>query len=348
MSSRNVRITRVDASRRDQAEALVDYCLTRVSDDGRWRPTSGLFGESLGYHGQMMATLGAAGRLLERADATAGARRMAERLLADRIGDVWPVGWWDDFPCGSTLDDTTIEQYRTQPNARYTALCIYNLGIYHRATGDPDVVESGLAGLHAAFHHWDFTHPADFIHLTCEFIAGAAWAWSHVDNSFMPRVRPLVDWCVATTVEQAPHDFPYFTVARSVLLLALGGTQHLKAVVRPAIEHVLAAKKWRHPASKKDLLHFPDPQDIANLNCRANTAMAYIMRLADNAAQDDHFTRTTTYAHLAQWTDGMRDDTDGSYFEVRDPHTSDRKWKGSPGQYIPLWWMLGGPHVEPQ
>jgi len=296
----------------------------------------------------MMATLAAAGRLLQRDDTQAGAKSIATHLLTHRIGDLWPVGWWDDFSCGTKLDDATREQYQSQPDARYTVLSSYNLGLYHRATGDASVVEPGIASLRAAMHHWDFTDPAGFPHLTCEFLIAAAWAWSHVDDSFWNSspVPALLDWCIRTTADRASKEFPFFTMARGVLLLATGGTQHLKAVVRPAIEHLLAAKAWRHPDSKTNLLHFADPLDVANINCRANTAMAYLMRLADHVAQDDHFTRTATYAHFASWADGMRD-TDGSFFEVREPYNDERRWKGSPAQYIPLWWLLGGPHVEP-
>lgn len=49
VSSRPINITRIDDNRRPVADALVTYCLSRIADDGRWQPSSGLFGESIGY-----------------------------------------------------------------------------------------------------------------------------------------------------------------------------------------------------------------------------------------------------------------------------------------------------------
>ena len=85
---------RIDATRRQAAEAICDRVIGRVRD-WRYVPPEALWAESTAYRAELAATLAIAGHLLGRQRCMDVAEAMLERILAERVdGALWSVGRW--------------------------------------------------------------------------------------------------------------------------------------------------------------------------------------------------------------------------------------------------------------
>jgi hypothetical protein len=74
---------------------------------------------------------------------------------------------------------------------------------------------------------------------------------------------------------------------------------------------------------------------------RGNAAEAITLRLIDRAAGKIIYTDSPTYRHVTAWIEGQRM-PDGAYFGCREHNQGRRYCLGSPAQYLPLCWLIGG------
>ena len=336
---------RIDVSRLPDAHRVLDFTLARVLDDGRYHPISGLFAETTGYQAELAGTLAVAGRLLDRPEAIDASQRIFERLLhpLTRVDGLWGLDWWWDFPF-ELPPPADWRAQNTVVDPRYSAAMLWSLGQYHRASGDESVVEPAEIAMTRLFSRYDFL-AENHAHMTAEFAAIATVMWSHVLPAFMAKGKPIIDWVIKSAVEMARRDFPFFTAVRTALLLAATGTEHLETIIIPAFEAFLAEPRWRFDFDRQHFRHIADT-DATHVNIRANMAVGLTMRLIDVALDEPRYTETNLYEQLAAWSDGQKA-SNGGYYETWDPETGRRFGQGSPSNYIPLWWILGGLVIEP-
>lgn len=331
---------RVDASRRQAAEAVCDRVIGRVRD-GRYVPPEALWPESTAYRAELAATLAIAGRLLGRRRYVDTAEEMLERLLAERVdGALWSVGRWCEFPVYRGLPLDWREESARPDTACTNPIVVYCLGVYHRITGDGRFAASVRASLGRMLAGGAyFGDPAALHHMTPEWVALACFLWREAFPEYWQAARPIVAWARDDLVRAAPRDVPFVTVVRAHLLLAVTGDQHLRGVVGPAIDAFLAEDSRRFAHDRRDFRHL---QELAgHVDVRGNGALAVLMRMFDLAAGERVYTGTDLYRYLAGWMDAMRD-PDGACYGCRDVGAGRRFCLGSPPHYIQLWWMLGG------
>ena len=331
---------RVDASRRQAAEAICDRVIGRERD-ARYVPPEALWPESTAYRAELAATLAIAGRLLGRRRCIETAEAMLERLLAERVdGALWSVGRWCEFPVYRGLPLDWREESARPDTADTNPIVVYCMGVYHRITGDGRFaasVRSSLGRMLAGGAY--FGNPAALHHMTPEWVALACLLWRETFPEYWQAARPIVDWVRDDLVRTAPRDFPFLTAVRMHLLLAATGTRHLRGVIGPAIDAFLAEGSRRCAHDRRDFRHLQELS--AHVDVRANGALATAMRMFDLAAGEQVYTGTGPYRYLAGWMDGMRD-PDGACYGCRDVGTGRRFCLGSPPHYLQLWWMLGG------
>ena len=75
------------------------------------------------------------------------------------------------------------------------------------------------------------------------------------------------------------------------------------------------------------------------LHMRSAIGLSYAMKAYDYYAEDDFFTKKEVYKNLVSWIDSMKDDK--GYYEFQDSIDGAKYGKGSPGQYLPILWILG-------
>ncbi len=327
---------RIDSARLDDARDLVNYVVPRVLDDGRFHPEESLWAETASYQASLASTLAVAGSVLDDHSAIEAAARILKHRLELRVDGLWSLDWWWDHRIYSAPPESWREENRV-PDPRYTASTLFYLGVYHRVTGDDFVVEPARDAMAKMFRRWDFL-TGDWQHMTREFVGLATWAWEPVLHEFSRYKEAMVKWVADTYVEVAPRDIPFVTALRTTLLIAATGITHLDSVIKPGIDALLAEPSLRFDRNANDFKHTRSTWD--HVNVRANGAVAVLLRSFDRAAGQDVYTETPLYLYLSDWMDGMRS-RDGGYFECRAVDSGDRFGKGSPAQYVPLWWILG-------
>ncbi len=330
-------IERIDTSRIDAARAVIEYVLPRVDDSGLFRPEESLWAESGVYRAQLGGTLAVAGGLLGDDRCIEAARRILYRMLDVRLGKLWGMDWWWDHPIAVQPPADWERQNATVDEGYEAPTNLFDLGLYYRVTGDDAVVGPARESMAAMFDRWDYM-AGEFNHMTAEHAALAAWAWEDALPEFASKKDPIIAWVVDRFVEEAPHDFPFMSAVRMTLLLAATGTEHLESTIGPGIDALLAEPSRRYEHNRNDFRHNASTSN--HVNCRANIAVAIMMKHYDLAAGEQVYTSTPLYEYLSEWIDGMCS-PGGSYFECRDIESGRKYGQGSPAHYIPLWWILG-------
>jgi hypothetical protein len=331
---------RVDEKRKPHALALCDYILSRLDLRGRYVPEESIFAESIGYRASLAAYLAEAGRVLGRPQYIEGAGAILRDVQRERIGDMWPVGIYADFPRYQGLDLDWREKYTVNPDVRYTTLVVLGLGSYYRASGDRTVIEPARRALAAILGKWDMELERQRREwLILELLAMAISIWEGVLPEFARYKAPLVQTVLDTFVAMAPNGFPFFTMYRTVLLLGETGDRYLYSHLKPGIDALLAEPKLRCPENADDFFHYPKTAD--HVNVRGNGAVAITLRLFDQVARKPVYTQGKVYRHVAAWFDSQRRE-DGAYYGARQHGRGRRFGLGSPDQYLPLSWLIGG------
>jgi len=325
---------------------------SRVNSNGLWVPPESLFAETTGYQAQAGAIMVAAGIQLTMPEVVSAGQRVMDRIVRIRLADgLWSLGWCGEvtYPTSKPITRRWREQ-NTVADPRYSAIALIGLGRYTRATGDMQYCEAANESMHALFERWDWTKQTDVLHLTREMVALSVLAWSGKDDTAgpmswaRPRVEPIVQWVRSTYVSLAAEDFAFQLMFRTqLLLLATSDEADRRELAEhtliPGLERFLAAPRWRFPDRPNDFRHIPDTDD--HINTRGNTAVALTLRLIDTALGEPRYTSQPLYQHLTAWIDGQRH-PEGGWYEAQDLTTGRKFGRSSPGQYLPLYWIMGG------
>jgi hypothetical protein len=331
---------RIDQSHAAHARSVCDFVLGRMDARGRYVPEEALFFESHAYRSSLAGYLAAAGKLLGEKRYVTAAGRMLRGVLEDRRDGLWPVGCWVEFPIYRPVPVDWREQYLGKPDLRTSGITAAMLAVYHRASGDDSVVEPARRALERMLDTWNFeSERKTILHVSFEALGIAIALWRHALPEFSPRLEPILHWVLDTFVDNARADFPFGTMYRTMFVLGVTKTRHIESHIRPGIEAMLAEPRWRCPQNRDDFFHIASTAD--HVNIRANGAVAVTLRLLDIATGDPAYTTTPVYRHVASWVDGLRRD-DGGYYGCQEHGRGARYCLGSPSQYIPLCWHIGG------
>lgn len=333
-------VPRIDPDRIPQARGVCDFIVRRMDARGRYVPEEVFWFESIGYRSSLAAYLAVAGQLFNEDRYIQASRRMMDTVVEERLGDLWPVGCWAEFPQYLALPVGWRETYLKVPDLRYSALTVAALGICYQACGEKKWIEPARRALAALVVQWNFQREkAGALHLSFEVLALAISAWEKVLPEFAVHKTPILQWVLDTFVETASKDFPFLTMYRTMLVVGETGDKYIDSHLRPGIDALLAEPRWRCREDPRNFFH--NQQTAGHVNVRGNGAVAIAMRVLDGAAGEQVYTQTEIYRHVSGWMDGLRRD-DGAYYGAREHGEGRRFDLGSPAQYLPLCWMLGG------
>ena len=337
-------IDRIDASRIDDVRRAVRFVASHIDETGRHVPVEGLFAETTGYQCELAGSLASFAVLADEPVGIDASRRMFERLMGRRVDGLWSLDWDPDTRGAKLTVPDNWQEQNAVVSVRYSAATLWSLALYHRATADATWVSTADECLSLLFDGYEFKEGEE-CHLTTEFAAMAAVLWSHVlPKHADTHADDLVGWIADTFAETAPRDFPFLTALRTNLLLAVDAKRYLP-LVRESVDALLAAPRWRFEHDSQLFKHISQTDDHENI--RGSVAAAIAMKLHDVAADEAVYTSTPLYAHLAQWIDAQRA-PDGGWYEAHDWKTGQRFGRGSPSFFIPAWWIVGGPVIDPR
>ena len=312
-----------------------DYLVSRLQVDGSYLPEEGWGPESCSYWTESISTLTNAFRLTRDAAYTDAAKRIAEYLRkTQRRSGLWGADHRTDFPIFNRYTSRQQDlQYNLEDEIRGTGFVAMSLANYQDATGDrtyEDVVNYALSGVFRE-------GVPELSHMTPDILLIGIHAWKGFNEEFMQYEKPLLDHMLDTFLPEAPLKHLFFSALRSLALMQTAGLRVLESHIEPAIEMQLKREDILIPGIRGGLIHSGfDP----NANIRASGALAFWMRSVDLATGTDRYQSTETYRDLATWIDSQKD-PQGGFFEVQKAEDFKRLGKGSPGQYIPCWWIFG-------
>ena len=345
----------VDLSRLDDAFAACRLLLEHLEADGsyeveeRWGPESNL------YLAEIAWVLLEAYRIGSQAEILHGATRVLDRL--QRLQK--PSGGWtlDLGPDG--LEFTASEEERRPTWERedppVVGAVAYAVAKFQNLTGNDcyrEMVERALTYLLPMWNSAGgyFREDKDE-HLSslrsnpaayqAMFLLGLA-EW----RAWRPDLEPVVDRLVQS-IRAAFESFdeetmPFMRAYHALLMLRHGGSDYVSREVRPSIQSLLNSQVYRCGKIKGGYGHRDGCRGIvtSEANIRGTGAIAVASRFYDLATGSDTFCRTAAYREAAEWIDGMQK-SGGGYFEYQQEHDLQRRGLGSPGQYIPCWWIFG-------
>lgn len=78
---------------------------------------------------------------------------------------------------------------------------------------------------------------------------------------------------------------------------------------------------------------------VDEAHMRSSAGIAIAMKLYDLKTNSRTYRDTQAYKKISKWIQSMRGE--GFYYEYESVNSNGKIGKGSPGQYLPIWWILG-------
>ena len=345
----------VDLTRLGDALAACRFLLDHLEADGsyaveeRWGPESNL------YLAEIAWVLLEAHRIERLPETLDGATRVLDRL--QRLQK--PSGGWtlDLGPDGQEFTASEVERRPTweSEDPPVVGAVAYAVARYQDLTGNDryrEMVERALTYLlpmwNAAVGYFSEDNEKHLSGLRSNpaayqamFLLGLG-EWS--------RWRPDLEEVVARLVESIRAAFegfdedtmPFMRAYHALLMLRHGGPEYASRQVRPRIESLLNGQAYRCLRIKGGYGHRDGCRGIVTTeaNIRGTGAIAVASRFYDLATGTDTFCHTEAYGEAAAWIDGMKK-PGGGYFEYQPEGDLKPRGLGSPGQFIPCWWIFG-------
>ena len=345
----------VDLIRLDDSIAACRFLIDHLEADGsyevaeRWGPESNM------YLAEIAWVLLEAYRIQGRADMLDGAIRVLDRL--QRLQK--PSGGWtlDLGPDGLEFIASEDERRPTwlREDPPVVGAVAYAVAKFQNLTGNDcyrEMVERALSYLLTMWNseggyfgedrdeHLSSlrSNPAAY---QAMFLLGLA-EW----RRWRPDLEPVVDRLVQS-IRAAFESFdeetmPFMRAYHALLMLRHGSPEYVSSEVLPRIQALLNSQIYRCRKINGGYGHRDGSRGIitTEANIRGTGAIAVASRFYDLATGSDTFCSTAAYRETAEWIDGMKN-SEGGYFEYQQEDDLKRRGLGSPGQYIPCWWIFG-------
>lgn len=147
---------------------------------------------------------------------------------------------------------------------------------------------------------------------------------------------------VRNTFEEFTEETMPLMIGYHVAVLAKYETsQYRVSVIEPMLSNYLNAGLFASNEVTGGYGHRDGLRGIVTdeLHMRSAIGLAYAMKAYDYFSKESRFTQTKKYKNIVKWIDSMKDDE--GYYEFQDSKDGIKYGKGSPGQYLPLLWILG-------
>ncbi len=147
---------------------------------------------------------------------------------------------------------------------------------------------------------------------------------------------------VRKTYEEFTDETMPLMIGYHVAILSKhGSSAYMCDVIKPMLESYLESGLFSSDDITGGYGHRDGLRGIVTdeLHMRSAIGLAYAMKSYDYFSKSKYFTETKKYKDILHWIDGMKDAT--GYYEFQDAKDGIRYGKGSPGQYLPVLWILG-------
>ena len=345
----------VDLSRLDEALGACRFLIDRLGADGsydvkeRWGPESNL------YLAEIAWPLLEAYRITGLAEMRTGAEQVLDRL--ERLQK--PSGGWslDLGPDGLEFTASDEERGPTweREDPPMVGAVTYAVAKYQKLTGSEryrEMVERGLSYLlpmwNAEGGYFSEDRDEHFKELRSDPAAYQAMLllglaeWRPWRADLVPSVGRLVQ-SIRTAFESFDDEtMPFMRMYHAVLLLRHGNLDYASCKIKPRIQSLLDSQVYRCKLIKGGYGHRDGTRGIVTTeaNIRGTGAVLVASRFYDRITETTTFCSSDRYYEAVTWLDSMKRDG-GGFFEYQREDDLTCRGLGSPGHFIPCWWIFG-------
>jgi hypothetical protein len=237
-----------------------------------------------------------------------------------------------------------------------TVAMLKTIADYHKLTGDDSYLEMGNRAFSYLMEYWDAEYGSflekDNNELTALrsnprsyhlFSLIGIHAWRDHAQEKIDEILPIILEFVKGTFESYDEEtMPLVLGLHAAILLQHSTPEYIDNVIKLRIDdHLLKNETFRIPNLQGAFGHRDGLRGIVKdeAHMRSAAGVAIAMKFYDLKTNTRTYRDTDTYQHIAKWIQGMKGNGFYYEYELLDEHK--KLGYGSPGQYLPVWWILG-------
>lgn len=237
-----------------------------------------------------------------------------------------------------------------------TVAMLKTIADYTKLTGDDSYLDMGDKAFSYLMNYWDSNYGSFLEKENNELMALRSnprsyhlfsligiHAWRDQSPKAIDKILPAIIEFVKNTFESYDSEtMPLVYGLHAAILLNYCEDDYIENIIKPRIDaHLMLNENFKvkkHPGAfgHRDGLR-GIVTDEAHLRSAAGIAIA--MKFYDLKTKTRTYRDTIIYQDISNWIQSMRGD--GFYYEFKSINSSQRLGFGSPGQYLPIWWILG-------
>jgi len=227
---------------------------------------------------------------------------------------------------------------------------------HHKLTGEPTYLEMGRKAFAFLMKHWDYdygsfledpSHPILALRSNPKsyhlFSLLGVSAWKKHDSLKVEKILPYIVAFVKDVFESFDSNtMPLVFGLHSAILMDFSDDEYVNQVIKPKIESdLIYNKKFKIPDVPGAFGHRDGLRGIVKTEAHMRSAVgiAIAMKFFDLRMNTRLFRDSSMYADISEWIQSMRGEN--AYYEFERLLTGEKLGQGSPGQYLPIWWILG-------
>ena len=227
---------------------------------------------------------------------------------------------------------------------------------YFRLTDDPQYLSMGDAAFSYLSHHWDCEEGCfsekennELLKLRSSprsyqlFSLIGLKAWRSRKPEAIDLMLPRIIDYVKDTFEQYDSEtMPLVFGLHAAVLLEILPLDYAINCIKPKIdEYVSESGNFRIPGLKGGFGHRDGLRGIVKTEAHMRSAagLAIAMKFYDLKTGHKTYLGSKEYYDVSNWILSMY--RDGFFYECEDLIANKKIGYGSPGQYLPIWWVLG-------
>lgn len=168
-------------------------------------------------------------------------------------------------------------------------------------------------------------------------------AWRSIEPDLVKKILPKILNFIKGTFESYDHEtMPLVYGLHAAVLVQHSSDEYKKKIIKPRIDNDLL----NNPTFKINELpgaygHRDGLRGIVKneAHLRSAAGVAIAMKFYDLYTNSDTYRGTNAYKEIENWIQSMRGNS--FYYEFETLPERKKLGYGSPGQYLPIWWILG-------
>lgn len=168
-------------------------------------------------------------------------------------------------------------------------------------------------------------------------------AWADFEPEIVNQILPVIKNFIKKTFESYDEQtMPLVYGLHAATLVQYCDKDYINTVIKPRIDdHLVYNPTFKIEERKGAYGHRDGLRGIVKdeAHMRSSIGIAIAMKFYDIYTNTRTYRDTQAYKDIESWIQSMRGD--GFYYEFEKLPGGTRLGYGSPGQYLPVWWILG-------